>query len=98
MSVLRNQREFKERHQAEHEQGITSKLRGIFCQQCYPIHGTTIPETFGNFWTRISEDCYTITYTPISVVTLKVLSAYTRLKYQLVTTLTIGLPVTPINF
>ena len=72
MSVLRNQREFKERHQAEHERGITPKLRGIFCRQCYPIHGTTISETFGNFWTWISEDCYAITYTPISVVTLKV--------------------------
>src|SRR5213082_2743606 len=72
MSVLRNQREFKERHQAEHEQGITPILRGIFCQQCYPIHGTTISETFGNFWTWISEDCYAITYTPITVVTLKV--------------------------
>ena len=32
----------------------------------------TISETFGNFWTWISEDCYAITYTPISVVTLKV--------------------------
>ena len=72
MSVLRNQREFKERHQAEHERGITPKLRGIFCQECYPIHGTTIPETFGNFWTWISEDCCAITYTSVSVVTFKV--------------------------
>src|SRR5256714_9294175 len=72
MNVLRNQREFKEKYQAEYERGITSKLRGIFCQQCYPTPRTTIPETFRNFWTWISEDCYTITFTSISIVTLKV--------------------------
>src|SRR3954454_21551663 len=72
MSVLRKQREFKERHQAEYEHGITSKLRGIFCQQCYPTPRTNTPETFKNFWTWITEDCYAITYTSISVITLKV--------------------------
>src|SRR3954451_21193789 len=72
MSVLRKQREFKEKYQAEHECDITSKLRGIFCQQCYPTLGTNTPETFKNFWTWISEDCYAITYIPISVITLKV--------------------------
>src|SRR5436305_3998359 len=72
MSVLRNQCEFKEKYQAEYEHGITSKLRGIFCQQCYPTPRTTISETFRNFWTWISEDCYAITFTSIFIVTLKV--------------------------
>src|SRR5436305_5300630 len=72
MSVLRNQREFKEKHQAEHKRGITSKLREIFCQQCYLTPRTTISETFRNFWIWISEDCYVITFTSISIVTLKV--------------------------
>ena len=72
MSVLRKQREFKEKHQTEHERDITPKLRGIFCQQCYPTSRTNIPETFKNFWTWITEYCYAITYTSISVVTLKV--------------------------
>src|SRR2546430_3075369 len=72
MSVLKKQREFKEKHQAEYEHGITPKLRGIFCQQCYLTLGTTIPETFRNFWIWIAEDCYAITYTPISIITLKV--------------------------
>src|SRR3954454_11739906 len=72
MSVLRKQCEFKKRHQAEYERGITPKLREIFCQKCYLTPRTNTPETFKNFWTWISEDCYTITYTPISVITLKV--------------------------
>src|SRR5436305_15295461 len=72
MSVLRKQREFKDKHQTELERDMTPKLRGIFCQQCYPTSRTNIPETFKNFWTWITEYCYAITYTSISVVTLQV--------------------------
>ena len=69
MSVFCNQREFKDRHQEEHELGLTPKLRGTFCQQCYPPP-RTLPETFINFWTWIFKYCYTTTYTAVSVVSL----------------------------